>query len=189
MHGKRLKYAHEGKILISQAVVMKTLGADTLKYELKKNLSFSEIIHSEYGYIDTKYSSLKGVGLLEGYKFQINKRIMGIEKRECDTFFFLGFDHDWKNIDMVLIIPNKGWISNIRIVSICKATTNSKYHKFITNAAPYNNTYHSLMSLIGKNLLIGIDDIEKWLKNVERKGQLLPPKGGSLQPGSIEMVD
>lgn len=167
MNSKFGKDSRNGKMIITRAVVSKVLGIDAMVYynAREKFPWLFGITHSAYGKVDVKYSHLNSLGRSEVYKFQtrkINKRT--VYKRECDTYFFVGFDHDWKNIEDVFIVPNKGWIKDIGTASVYRNANDSKYNEFRVDAKPYNDAYHDLVLFIGSSMLVGIDDVKKWLE-------------------------
>lgn len=172
MYYKLAKDSSKGRTILSQAVVMKMLGtSSTAYYNVNKRFPWIfDITHYGYGRIDVKYSSLTGTGRLEGYKFWTNRRanIRIGNKKECDTYFFIGFDRDWENIDVVLVVPNKGWIRDIDMASVYKNTNDSKYNEFITDAKQYNDAYNDLMLFIGDSVVVGVDDVKEWLRGGEK---------------------
>lgn len=164
MYYKLAKDSSKGKTIISQAVIIKVLGIDpsVVKYIKDRNLWIIDIIHYMYGKIDAKYSLLNGTGQAEGYKFQIGRKKLG-NKTECDTYILLGFDSYMKNVESVHIIPNKGYVQKIGMITIYKNSDTSKYDKFKVDVEPYNDAYQDFMSFIGSKTIINIDDIKEWL--------------------------
>lgn len=90
------------------------------------------LIHGYYGIVGVKIaSSHKG-----RWDFCSNGRI------SADTYFYLGFSDDYKNIDIVYIIPSEALIhSNGRL---CVYKNSKKYLKYKVDSAPYNDVYHSI---------------------------------------------
>jgi len=169
MYYKVTKDGGKGKTIISQAVVMKVLGISaTAHYNVNEKCPWIfDIIHYGYGRVDVKYSTLAGMGRTEGYRFKTNRNVsikMG-SKRECDTYFLLGFDYDWKNIDTVFVVPNKGWIRDVGTVSMYKSTNDSKYNEFRADVKPYNDAYHDFATFIGKGIMVEVDDVKEWLRS------------------------
>lgn len=158
---------HKGKTVICQATVMKVLGIKDLNINERFSWIF-DIRHNQYGRIGVKQSMLKGVGYTEAYRFvtenhkkknkKYNNRI------DYDTYFFLGFDSEWKNIEKTYIVPNKGKIRDIENITIGK---NSLYDEFKVDNVPYNPALQSLMRFIEKDgnvVLVDTEDVDKWLK-------------------------
>lgn len=165
MYSKFGRYDPKGKMIVSQAVIIKVLGIGSSEYYNKKDryaLPIS-IVHYGYGRIGVKYSLLNGIGISEGYKFQIRRTRLG-DKTEFDTYFLLGFDQDMRNIECVRVVPNKGYIQKIGMVTIYKNADASKYDEFKVDAKPYNDAYNDFISFIRGNTTVGIDDIKEWLR-------------------------
>lgn len=168
MYSKFGKDSSKGKMIMSQAVVIKVLSiniTDCDSIKIKSPWLF-DIIHSEYGKIYIKQSALRGIGYSSGYRFQIKKKlkIIGSKKeRECDTYFFLGFDENYNNIDRVYIVPNRDWVKDIGTVTIYNSADDSKYDKFNTDPKLYNKMYQDLMSFIKCRTVISIGDVKEWL--------------------------
>ena len=88
------------------------------------------LIHGYYGIVGVKISSShKG-----RWDFCSNGRI------SADTYFYLGFDDNYKNIEIVYIIP-----SDILIHSsgrLCVYRNSKKYLKYKVDSKQYNDIYH-----------------------------------------------
>jgi len=129
-----------------------------------------EIILNKYGRVSVKQSMAKGVGYVNAYRFvtenhKKNKRYNN--RIECDTYFLLGFDLDWKNIEKTYIVPNQGQVKYIENITISKNAYSSGYDEFKVDYVPYNDTLHSLMEFIEKNgkiIIVDTEDVKKWLK-------------------------
>src|SRR3990167_10373508 len=89
------------------------------------------LINGYYGIIGVKISSLrKGK-----WDFCSNGRI------SADTYFYLGFSSDYKNIEIVYIIPSDIMHSNGRF---CASRNSTKYLKYKVDNTPYNDVYHGM---------------------------------------------
>lgn len=158
----------KGRLVISQAVVMKVLGISDLVIEIKRFPWIFDIRHDKYGKIYVRQASATGTGKTDAYRFVIENKKLNKKwnvKIVFDTYFFLGFSRDWKSIEKAYIIPNKGWIKDLSTVSIYRKTSLSKYDEFKVDNLPYNNAFYSLMSYIGAgSAIIDINDVEEWLK-------------------------
>jgi len=155
-----------GKSLIDQAVVVKVLGGKDVNIEMDKFDHFIDIRHEKYGSVDAKGATLKSYKYIDTrgdtiiyYKWILSTR----RKVDCNTYICLGYDSERKNIIMVWIIPNEGWICNLSNIDIYKTFRPSKYDQFKVDPKSYNDAYKSLMSYIGDRKFFGIDDIKKWL--------------------------
>jgi hypothetical protein len=158
----------KGRLVISQAVIMKVLGISDLVIERKKFPWIFDIRHDKYGKIYVRQASARGNGRMEVYRFiiennKVNKKWKN--KIEYDTYFLLGFSRDWKSIERLCIIPNKGWIEDLDTISIYKNTDLSKYDEFKVDHIPYYNAFNGLMLYIGDVTIFDIDDIKDWLKS------------------------
>ncbi len=155
----------KGRLVISQAVIMKVLGIIDLVIETKRFPWIFDIRHDKYGKIYVRQASATGTGKNDAYRFVIenNKVIKKKFRIEYDTYFFLGFSRE-KSIEKIYVIPNKGWIKELSSVSIYRKTSLSKYDEFKVDNVPYNNALIDLMSHIGYSTIIDINDIEEWLK-------------------------
>lgn len=91
------------------------------------------LIHGYYGIVGVKISSShKG-----RWDFCSNGRI------SADTYFYLGFSDDYKDIEIVYIIPSEILIhSNGRL---CVYRNSKKYLQYKVDNIPYNDVYHSMM--------------------------------------------
>lgn len=161
---------YRGKMVLCQAVVMKILGIKDLNIINEKFPWIFDIRHNQHGRTNVKQSVAKGVGHAEAYRFvtENHKRNKKYNNRiECDTYFFLGFDLDWKNIEKTYIVPNQGRIKYIENITISKNTYSSSYDEFKADHVPYNDTLHNLMKFIEKNgyiIMVDTEDVKKWLK-------------------------
>lgn len=162
---------YKGKTILCQAVVMKILGIKDLNLINDRFQWIFNIRHDRYGRVNVKQSIAKGVGHAEVYRFvtENRKRNKKYNNRiECDTYFLLGFDLEWKNIEKTYIVPNQGRIKYIENITISKnAYSSSTYDEFKVDHVPYNDALHSLMKFIEKDgniVMVDIEDIKKWLK-------------------------
>lgn len=125
-----------------------------------------EIRHNKYGKIVVKQSFAKGKGYTEAYRFMTENHKRNKKwgyRIDCETYFLLCFDADWKNIEQIYIIPNV-WLNGVENVTIYKNTEYSKYDEFKIGFIPYNDALHNLDTYIGK-IMVDIEDVKKWLKN------------------------
>ena len=161
---------YKGKTVICQATICKVLGIKDLNIINDKFPWIFDVRHDQYGKIIVKQSVLKGVGHAEVYRFvtENNKRNKKYSNRiDCDTYFFLGFDLEWKNIEKTYIVPNKGKVRYIVNITISKNSCSSSYDEFKVDHIPYNHALQSLMRFIEKDgniILVDIEDVDKWLK-------------------------
>lgn len=161
---------YRGKMVLCQATVMKILGIDDLNVVNERFPWLFQIRHNQYGRVNVKQSVAKGVGHTEAYRFvtENHKRNRKFNNRiECDTYFFLGFDLDWKNIEKTYIIPNQGQTKDIENVTICKNAYSSRYDEFKVDHVPYNDMLHNLKKFIKKDgniVMVDTEDVKKWLK-------------------------
>ena len=161
---------YRGKTVICQVIIMKTLGIKDLNIVNERFPWIFNIMHDQYGRIGTKQSMAKGVGHGEAYRFvtENHKRNKKYTNRiNYDTYFFLCFDLEWKNIEKTYIIPNKGNIRYIENITISKNSYSSIYDEFIVDHTIYNHTLHDLMRFIEKGgmvVLVDTEDVDKWLK-------------------------
>jgi hypothetical protein len=145
-----------GKSIIDQAVVAEYLGAEDLNIKMNNFGYCIDIEHDKYRKID-----VKGATLYYGnWYYRTNEKI------DCDTYFFLGYDKNRGNIDVILIIPNDVIMHNVS-VSISKSSFRTqKYDKFkVDDKDIYDNIneiYHDLMLYLKGKELFGIEDIKKW---------------------------
>jgi hypothetical protein len=148
---------------------MKVLGIKDLNLINDRFPWIFDIRCDKYGRINVKQSVAKGVGYTEAYRFatENHKRNKKYNNRiDCDTYFFLCFDLDWKNIEKTYIVPNQGRIKDIENITISKNTYSSTYDEFKVDHIPYNDTFHNLMKYIKKNrniVMVDIEDVKKWL--------------------------
>lgn len=176
-----IKNGSKGKIITSQAVIMKVFGSSIAYHSInRKSPWLLDIMHYGYGRINIKYSILTGTGRTEGYKFCTDRKTV-----KCDAHFFLGFDRYWENIDTVFVVPNNGWIKDIGTACICKNADDSKYKEFRIDAKPYNDAYHDFMSFIVDSPTVGVSDIKDWL----RRGESDTKKDAVAVMNKLELCD
>lgn len=144
-----------GKGIISQATVAKTLCIEDLNIKNDSLRCHIDMRNERYGGIDVKAESPDGTNR---WDFHTSRKI------HCDTYICLGMDRGWKNVDAVLIIPNEGRITSLNSIRVSRhPSRKSIYDKFRTDAEPYRNTYHSLMSYLGDKKVFDIEYIKRWL--------------------------
>lgn len=98
------------------------------------------LIHAYYGIIGVKIAKLKNGKC----NFYSNGRI------SADTYFYLGFSEDYKNIEIVYIIPSDELKStNGRL---CVYRNSAKYLQYKVDPIPYNDVYHSMIISDTKNM-------------------------------------
>ena len=155
-----------GKAIIDQAVVVKVLGAKDINIEMDKFDHFVDIRHEKYGTVDVKGAALKSQTYIDTrgdtliyYRWIFTTR----RKVDCNAYICLGYDSERKNIEMVWIIPNEGWVCNLSNIDVYKTFRPSKYDPFKVDPKTYNDTYKSLMLYLGDRKFFGIDHIKKWL--------------------------
>lgn len=91
------------------------------------------LIHAYYGIIGVKIAKLNK-GRCDFYS---NGRI------SADTYFYLGFDEDYKNIEIVYIMPSD--ILKHTNGRFCVYRNSRKYLKFKVDPLPYNEIYHDMI--------------------------------------------
>lgn len=161
---------YRGKMVLCQAAVMKVLEIKDINIINERFPWIFNIIHDKYGRVNVKQSVARGVGHMEAYRFmtenhKMNKRFNN--RIEYDTFFFLGFGLDWKNIEKTYIVPNQGQMKHIENITIGRHTYSSRYDEFKVDHIPYNDVLHSLMKFIEKDgniIMADTEDVKKWLK-------------------------
>ena len=96
------------------------------------------LIHGYYGIVGVKIAkSNKG-----RWDFCANGRI------SADTYFYLGFSEDYKNVEVVYIIQSEDLMySNGRL---CVYRNSKKHLKYKMDHKPYNDIYHNITANIGK---------------------------------------
>lgn len=157
--GNVRKDSDYGISMISQAVVVKTLKIEDLTIKTNNLKYYIDAEHNEHGKIDVKSSTLQQYGI---YDFASRMKI------DCDTYICLGYDMNRRNIGDVYIIPNDGWICNLRHIGIPKnPSKTSKYDKFKVDPKPYNDEYHDLVLFLKYNAYFGMEDIKKWLNMIK----------------------
>ncbi len=101
------------------------------------------LIHGYYGIVGVKISSLR-----KGrWDFRANGRI------SADTYFYLGFSKDYKDIEIVYIIPSE--IMTHSNGNLCVYKNSKKYLKYKVDSGIYNDIYHSM------NVDIKIEKVRK----------------------------
>lgn len=152
--GNVKKDSDYGISMMSQAIVAKFLGIEDLTIKTNDFKYYIDAESKEYGKIDVKSSTLQQYGI---YCFANKMKI------DCDTYICLGYDRPRRNIDNVYIIPNEGWINNLRHIAIPKnPSRTSKYDRFKVDSNPYNNVYQSLLLYLEDKMYFGVEDIKKW---------------------------
>lgn len=161
---------YKGKMVICQAVIMKVLGMKNVVTTADRLSWTFQMENSQYGKIGVRQSAVKYTGQKEIYRFTIrnNKKNRKYDPRvNYDTYFFFGFDENWKNIEKVYIIPNQERMRYIENIIICKDIYSSIYGRFEVSNHPYDDILQDLMKYIEKNgkiIMVDMDDIEKWLE-------------------------
>lgn len=152
-----------GKSIIDQAVVAKVLSIEDLNIKENNFGYYIDLNHWKLRRIDVKGSIPRccRTGYSERDKWTFGTRM----KIDCDTYICMGYDFKRKNVDVVYIIPNEGWISSLMKLTITRnASKCSIYDKFeIKDIEIYNNTHHSIISFLGNRKYFGIDDIKEWM--------------------------
>lgn len=121
-----------GEIIVSKILNVPICSTYTDRWELPFKL-----MHKDYGIICVRTSTKKN----GKWQFSTNRKIIP------DTYFCLGFDEEWKKIEIVYIIPNEEWLSNITSLSISKNIRSRNIKRcawFETDPSMYNNIYNSL---------------------------------------------
>lgn len=143
------------KSIISEATVCEVLGIENLNIKNDNFEYYIDANHYKYGYIDIKARSPD-----DHDRWGFNTR----RKIDCDTYFCLGMDDEWKNIEAVFIIPNEDWLINVDRIAIPRYPKySSKYDIFKVDHNQYNEIYHDLLLYLKDIKSFNIDDIEKWL--------------------------
>ena len=160
---------YRGKMALCQATVMKVLEIKDINVTNERFPWIFDIRYNQHGRINVKQSVAKGVGRTEAYRFvtENHKRNKKSNNRiEYDTYFFLCFDLDWKNIEKTYIVPNKGQMKYIENITICKSSYASRYDEFKVDHVPYNDMLQNLKKFIKKDgniVMVDIEDVKKWL--------------------------
>lgn len=143
------------KFIIGESVICKVLDIDNINI-IENNFNMHIDTHHEYYRdIDVKIDSPTEDGK---WKFHTRR------KWDCDHYFCLGTDENWKNIEAALIIPNGGWVTDISSINISRYPKNSsKYDQFRVDARIYNDAYQGLMEFLKEKRFFTIEDIKKWL--------------------------
>ncbi len=91
------------------------------------------LIHGYYGIVGVKISMSNN----GRWDFCSNGRIV------ADTYFYLGFDKNYKNIEIVYIVPSEELLrTNGRL---CVYKNSKKYLKYKVDPSPYNDIYHNMI--------------------------------------------
>jgi hypothetical protein len=142
--------------IIGESAVCKVLDIDNINI-IEDNFNMHIDAHHEYyGDIDIKIESPTEDGK---WKFHTRR------KWDCNYYFCIGVDENWKNIEVTLIIPNDGWVTDISSINISRYPKNSsKYDQFRVDTKIYNDVYQDLMKFLKDKRFFTIEDIKKWLK-------------------------
>jgi hypothetical protein len=90
------------------------------------------LIHGYYGIVGVKIAKLKNGKC----NFYSNGRI------SADTYFYLGFGEDYKNIEIVYILPSD--ILKSTNGRLCIYRNSIKHLQYKVDPGPYNDVYHSM---------------------------------------------
>lgn len=151
------KDSNNGKAIMSQAVIAKFLKVEDLNIKMDNFNYYIDIEYYEHGKIDVKAEAPND---RDKWGFRTRRKL------DCDTYFCIGMDDKWNNIEMVLIIPNDECITDISMITISRYPKYSSiYDHFKVDPEPYNYIYHDLLSYLKDINPFSIDDINKWLKN------------------------
>ncbi len=100
------------------------------------------LIHGYYGIVGTKISNMRR----GKWDFRSNGRI------SADTYFHIGFDKNYKNIEIVYVIPSEDLAnSNGRV---CLYRNTMKYLKYKIDNTIFNDIYHSRNRSVDKESTI-----------------------------------
>ena len=161
---------YRGKAVLCQATIMKVFGIKDLDVISDRFPWIFQVTHHQYGRVNVKQSMAKGVGYAKAYRFMTenHKRNKKYSNRiNYDTYFFLCFDLEWKNIEKVYIVPNLGRMRYIENITISKNAYASSYDEFKVDHILYNDTLQDLIKFIEKDgniVMVDIEDVDKWLK-------------------------
>jgi hypothetical protein len=99
-------------------------------------------------------------GLIHGYYGIIGVKISKLNKGRCDfysngrisadTYFYLGFSEDYKDIEIVYIMPSE--VLKSTNGRICIYRNSIKYLQYKVDPSPYNDVYHSMIISDTKNM-------------------------------------
>lgn len=143
------------RFIIFEAVVCKVHGITDLNIDMDNFNLPIDVEHEKYRTIDVKWGSPDG-----GDDWGFHTR----RKWNCDHYFCMGVDENWKNVEVVLIVPNEGWITDISQITIARyPIQTSKYDRFKVDPKPYNDAYHSLTEFLKDKKFFSIEDIREWL--------------------------
>lgn len=153
------KGSNQYKSIISEATVCKVLGIENLNIKNDNFEYYIDASHDKYGHIDIKACSPDDH---DEWNFYTKRKI------DCDTYFCLGMDYKWKNVETVLIVPNEDWLIDISGITISRYPKHSsRYDIFKVDNSQYNEAYHDLLLYLKDAKSFGVDDIKKWSnKNV-----------------------
>jgi len=141
-NGKLSKHTTTGKGFIAEQVVSKYLGVDSCSLRLDNLCGSTDIFdNKKYGNIEVKSYRLKDMGrLCDGWRFKL-------VCKKVDTYFFLGFDKDRRNILRVWIIPS----NKIKIKSVIVILNNYRSRcRYIEYEVDYNK-FNDILHTLGKN--------------------------------------
>ena len=107
------------------------------------------LIHGYYGIVGVKIAKYNN----GRWDFCSNGRI------SADTYFYLGFSKDYKNIEIVYIVPSEELIHTNGRLYVHK--NSKKYLKYKVDEKPYNDIYHNICtntSMDTKNTDINVEN-------------------------------
>lgn len=132
-----------GRCSTGHAIVSKVLGVPVCSIYLDGictdnwKLPIGLIENEDYGIIDVKAAPLRN----RRWRFEIEKKVI------VDTYFLLGFDDEWKNVEAVYILPNEEWINKDKLLIIAKHPLKRlEYEWFKVDPKPYNDAYTEIKS-------------------------------------------
>lgn len=144
------------RFIIFEAVVCKVLGADNLNIDMDNFNLHIDVKDERYRMIDVKWESPDDE---DDWGFHTRR------KWDCDHYFCIGVDENWENVEVVMIVPNEGWITEISQITIARYPRNtSKYDKFKVDPKPYNDAYHNITEFLKDKKFFKIEDIQQWLR-------------------------
>lgn len=136
--GNLNRFDENGKGIIGQWIVLKTLGIGDFNIENDNFRYPIDSYHSIYGKIDVKTAT----SIDEKWQFAIRRFDFG--SATFDTIIILCMDRYelWKDVERSYIIPKEG-IENFVHTSITKNHP-GRYEKYRTDEKSFNDTYHSV---------------------------------------------
>lgn len=153
-----------GRCSTGHAIVSKVLGVPVCSIYIDGialdswKLPIGLIENEDYGIVDVKTAPLRN----RRWRFEVEKKVI------VDTYFFLGFDEEWTNVDTVFIFPNEEWVSKNKLFVLAK---NSSKHRdcewFEVDAGPYNDAFKEIKN--ESNIPLG-DKKEIDIKNYDANG-------------------